>query len=86
MSSSCSCQNPLVPQIVKVIDIIEETPDVKNFYVATESGLPFRRRPGNAAWFPLPIGQGCSPSPGRPKTTWSLPLEGRAPDGRPARD
>lgn len=28
----CNCENPLVPGIVEVIDIKDETPDVKSFF------------------------------------------------------
>lgn len=57
--SECSC-NPLVPGIVRVVDIIEETPDVKNFIVTTEDGgIPFPVMPGQLCMVSmLPIGEG----------------------------
>ncbi|MCR4400017.1 MAG: FAD/NAD(P)-binding protein, partial [Syntrophomonadaceae bacterium] len=59
MSNGCSCENPLVPRIVKVVDIIEETPDVKTFHVTTDEGIPFRVMPGQLAMVSmLPVGEG----------------------------
>ena len=50
----CNCKdhghtNPLVPTMVKVVKITEETPDVKTFYVTTEDGIPFKVMPGQLA-------------------------------------
>ncbi len=43
----CNCENPLVPYIVEVFDIKDETPDVRSFYVRSpEGGLPFSIMPG----------------------------------------
>ncbi len=54
-----SSENPLVPQIVEVVKIIDETPDVKTFYVRDESGVPFNVMPGQLAMVSmLPIGEG----------------------------
>lgn len=51
--------NPLVPSLVKVIDIVEETPDVKTFYVTGDSGIPFKVMPGQLAMVSmLPVGEG----------------------------
>lgn len=56
----CDCENPLVPSIVEVIDIIEETPDVKTFYVKSpDGGVPFDVMPGQLAMVSLlPVGEG----------------------------
>lgn len=56
----CNCENPLTPGVVEVIDIIEETPDVKTFYVkSTEGGVPFDVVPGQLAMVSLiPVGEG----------------------------
>jgi len=55
----CSCEKPLVPGIVEVIDIIDETPDIKNFYVRSENGVPFDVMPGQLAMVSLlPVGEG----------------------------
>ncbi|MDD3852165.1 MAG: FAD/NAD(P)-binding protein [Syntrophomonadaceae bacterium] len=57
--SNCSCENPLVPQIVEVIKIVEETPDVKTFYVQKDNGVPFDVMPGQLAMVSLlPTGEG----------------------------
>ena len=59
MSGNCNCENPLVPSIVKVVDIVDETPDVKTFYVTTDSGIPFPVMPGQLAMVSLlPAGEG----------------------------
>lgn len=59
MSGNCSCGNPLVPGIAKVVDIIDETPDVKTFYVTTDNGIPFPVMPGQLAMVSLlPVGEG----------------------------
>jgi len=57
---NCSCENPLVPGIVEVVKIIDETPDVKNFYVRSEKGgVPFNVMPGQLAMVSLiPVGEG----------------------------
>jgi NAD(P)H-flavin reductase len=45
--------------MVKVWQIVEETPDVKTFYVTTEDGLPFKVMPGQLAMVSqLPVGEG----------------------------
>lgn len=60
----CTCNdhgqtNPLVPTMVKVWQIVEETPDVKTFYVTAEDGLPFKVMPGQLAMVSqLPVGEG----------------------------
>ncbi|MGE5373264.1 MAG: FAD/NAD(P)-binding protein [Solirubrobacterales bacterium] len=55
----CNCSNPLVPSLVKVIAIVDETPDVKNFYVQAEGGIPFKVMPGQLAMVSmLPVGEG----------------------------
>jgi NAD(P)H-flavin reductase len=51
-------ENPLVPIIVEVIDIVDETPDVKTFYVKSENGVPFDVMPGQLAMVSLvPTGE-----------------------------
>ena len=56
---NCSCENPLVPGIVEVVKIIDETPDIKNFYVRSENGVPFNVMPGQLAMVSLvPVGEG----------------------------
>ncbi len=44
----CTChENPLVPQVAKIIKITEETPDVKTFRIQTLDGKkPFDPKPG----------------------------------------
>lgn len=53
-------QNPLLPAPARVVRIIDETPDVKNFHVATEQGeKPFSVMPGQLAMISLPaVGEG----------------------------
>lgn len=52
-------ENPLVPSIVEVIEIVDETPDVKSFYVKSEDGVPFNVMPGQLAMVSLlPVGEG----------------------------
>lgn len=52
-------ENPLVPGIVEVIDIKEETSDVKSFFVRNTEGLPFDVMPGQLAMVSLvPVGEG----------------------------
>jgi NAD(P)H-flavin reductase len=59
MSDHCTCDNPLVPSTVRVVDIIDETYDVKNFYVTTDSGIPFKVKPGQLCMVSLlPVGEG----------------------------
>ena len=56
----CTCsEQPLVPQIVEVIDIIDRTPDVKRFFVknANGNGLPFQVTPGQCGMVSMPIGE-----------------------------
>ena len=52
--------NPLLPTPARVVRIIDETPDVKNFHVATEQGeKPFSVMPGQLAMVSLPaVGEG----------------------------
>jgi NAD(P)H-flavin reductase len=45
--------NPLVPQMGKIIKIVEETPDIKTFHVTTAEGKPFTPMPGQLAMFSL---------------------------------
>jgi NAD(P)H-flavin reductase len=48
-----------VPSILKVVDIVDETSDVKNFFVTAENGLPFRVLPGQLCMVSLlPVGEG----------------------------
>ena len=59
MSPVSNGDNPLVPRIFKVIDIIEETYDVKNFHLTAENGVPFQVRPGQLCMVSLlPVGEG----------------------------
>jgi NAD(P)H-flavin reductase len=59
MPSNCNCENPLVPVTVKVVEILDETPDVKNFYATTEKGIPFEVKPGQLCMVSLlPVGEG----------------------------
>lgn len=60
MPDKCNCENPLVPGIVEVFAIKEETPDVKSFFVRKpEGGLPFNVMPGQLAMVSLiPVGEG----------------------------
>ncbi|QGG47806.1 Oxidoreductase FAD/NAD(P)-binding protein [Heliorestis convoluta] len=50
--------NPLVPMKAKVTKIIEETPDVKTFYISKEENgqmvVPFHTEPGQLAMLSLP--------------------------------
>jgi len=59
-------EQPLVPTVVEVIDIVDRTPDVKSFFVRNTdgSGLPFQVQPGQCV-------------PGRKsRSIWSLPSNG----------
>lgn len=57
--SDCNCEQPLVPHIVEVIEIVEETPDVKSFYVKSAGGgLPYQVMPGQCSMLSLPVGEG----------------------------
>ena len=49
----CSCEkNPLIPQVCKVVEITNETDDVKSFKVQTlEGGIPFDFVPGQLGMF-----------------------------------
>ncbi|NLO21131.1 MAG: hydrogenase [Syntrophomonadaceae bacterium] len=60
MSDKCSCEQPLVPTVVEVVDIKDETPDVKSFYCRlSEGGVPFNVAPGQCAMVSyLPVGEG----------------------------
>ncbi|ATW25108.1 FAD/NAD(P)-binding protein [Candidatus Formimonas warabiya] len=54
--SSCSCEtnNPLVPVLGTVFKIVEETPDIKTFFVSTKDGKkPFTPMPGQLGMFSL---------------------------------
>lgn len=57
----CTCsEQPLVPCIVEVVDIIDRTPDVKSFFVKNVdgNGLPFQVAPGQCGMVShLPIGE-----------------------------
>ena len=56
----CECEQPLVPVIVEVMDIKDETPDIKSFYVKNPggNGLPFNVAPGQCAMVSyLPVGE-----------------------------
>ncbi len=58
---TCTCgENPLVPQVCQVTEIIEETPDIKTFRVKTLAGAkPFTPQPGQLGMFSLlPVGEG----------------------------
>ncbi len=53
-------EQPLVPTVVEVIDIIDRTPDVKSFLVKNSdgNGVPFQVAPGQCAMIShLPIGE-----------------------------
>lgn len=56
----CNCEQPLVPGVVEVVDIKEETPDIKSFYVknADGNGVPFDVLPGQCAMVSTPVGEG----------------------------
>lgn len=72
---SSNTQNPLVPGIVEVVKIIDETPDVKNFYVrCVDGGVPFNVMPGQLAMVSLvPVGKLCFQFPGRKRMIiWNL--------------
>ncbi len=57
--SNCNCEQPLVPHIVEVINIVEETPDVKSFYVRNVGGgLPYQVMPRQCSMLSLPVGEG----------------------------
>jgi NAD(P)H-flavin reductase len=59
MSDQSTCENPLVPTIVKVVNIIEETYDVKTFYATTDNDIPFKVKPGQLCMVSLlPVGEG----------------------------
>jgi len=48
--------NALIPQKGKIIKIIQESPDVKTFYISTLAGeKPFTPLPGQLAMFSLPL-------------------------------
>ncbi|MGI6106251.1 MAG: FAD/NAD(P)-binding protein [Raoultibacter sp.] len=56
----CTCDsNPLIPQVCKVIEITEETSDVKSFRVQTLEGeIPFAFKPGQLGMLGLaPFGE-----------------------------
>jgi NAD(P)H-flavin reductase len=57
----CTCsEQPLVPTVVEVIDIIDRTPDVKSFFVRNVdgNGVPFQVAPGQCGMVShLPIGE-----------------------------
>ena len=56
LDHSCSCSgNPLIPQICRVVEIRDETPDVKTFRVQTAAGSrPFLPAPGQLGMFSIP--------------------------------
>lgn len=61
VNHDCTCEgNPLVPQVVKVIKITEETPDVKTFRIQTLDGKkPFDPLPGQLAMISvIGVGEG----------------------------
>ncbi len=41
--------NPLVPEVATIIDIVEETPDVRTFVLEPDAGPVFAYRPGQCA-------------------------------------
>lgn len=59
--NECTCsEQPLVPTIVEVVDIIDRTPDVKSFFVRNVDGdgVPFQVAPGQCAMVSLlPVGE-----------------------------
>ncbi|HEX3010717.1 MAG TPA: FAD/NAD(P)-binding protein [Syntrophomonadaceae bacterium] len=56
---NCNCEKPLVPCTVEVIDVVDETPDVKSFFVKNENGVPFDIKPGQCAMVShIPVGEG----------------------------
>ncbi|MCI8993272.1 MAG: hydrogenase [Eubacterium sp.] len=61
VNHDCTCEgNPLVPQVVKIIKITEETPDVKTFRIQTLDGKkPFDPLPGQLAMISvIGVGEG----------------------------
>lgn len=61
VNHDCTCKgNPLVPQVVKVIKITRETPDVKTFRIQTMDGKkPFDPLPGQLAMISvIGVGEG----------------------------
>ncbi len=56
----CDCESPLTPSVVEIMDIVEETSDVKTFYVKKpEGGVPFDVMPGQLAMVShVPVGEG----------------------------
>lgn len=61
MPDNCTCgERPLIPVVVEVIDIKDDTPDVKSFYCRKpEGGVPFDIKPGQCAMVSyLPVGEG----------------------------
>jgi len=58
--SQCKCENPLVPSVVTVLKIVEETSDIKTFHVSTKDGKkPFTPMPGQLGMFSLlTVGEG----------------------------
>ena len=51
--------NPLVPTMMEVYAIKDETPDVKTFFLRSEQGLPFNVMPGQLAMVSsVPVGEG----------------------------
>ncbi|MCG0277006.1 MAG: FAD/NAD(P)-binding protein [Thermanaeromonas sp.] len=53
MAESFRNGNPLVPQLGRIINIVEETPDIKTFYITTDQGKPFTPLPGQLAMLSL---------------------------------
>ena len=56
VNHDCTCEgNPLVPQICRIIQIRQETPDVKTFRVQTPDGKrPFLPMPGQLGMYSVP--------------------------------
>jgi len=56
VNHDCTCHgNPLVPQVVRIIEIRDETSDVKTFRVQTLNGeRPFLPKPGQLGMWSLP--------------------------------
>ena len=49
-----SSANPLMPQQATILDITEETPDIKTLRVVGKDGLPFDFMPGQCAMLSIP--------------------------------
>ncbi|MEI3338956.1 MAG: hypothetical protein V8R80_02550 [Eubacterium sp.] len=79
INHDCTCHgNPLVPQVVKIIKITEETPDVKTFRIQTVDGKkPFATLPGQLGMISVQweLGKECFPLLQRERTGSNLPLK-----------